>query len=166
MTIKFKDTEFSVSENNLALLNASAPILVMHRKLTSEYTSDIDLSRLQEYQKRIGRLELAIKQLKEKKEITKEDEELIEKYTIDLETINKDLEQDTEVKSLIDLKNNIEAIILTEIASDTIIMFRFFKKILKGDVSKIDVSDTQEFIKFSSEVLAFFFSIMAKNRKE
>ena len=139
----FNGIEYKLKENNLAINQASIPLLIKYRKLQAEYLDDIDLSPVLFYDNKINEYEIIIRQLKE---LSAEDvyidnitngEKLIE-IEEKLKELKELKENDEEVNIILKMRNDIEALILTEISLDTDLMFKLFSKILIGDASKID----------------------------
>ena len=164
----FNGIEYKLKENNLAINQASIPLLIKYRKLQAEYLDDIDLSPVLFYDNKINEYEIIIRQLKE---LSAEDvyidnitngEKLIE-IEEKLKELKELKENDEEVNIILKMRNDIEALILTEISLDTDLMFKLFSKILIGDTSKIDY-EHPDYQMFAMEVLAGFFTLMQLNK--
>jgi len=154
----FNGIEYKLKENNLAINQASIPLLIKYRKLQAEYLDDIDISLVNAYDNRINELETAVKQLKEldnEQEVIDAEERLKE--------VKEQKANDEEVQIIAKMKNDIEALILTEISLDTVLMSKLFSKILIGDTSKIDYEHS-DYRMFAMEVLAGFFTLMQLNK--
>ncbi len=149
-------------DSSLAINQASIPILAEYRILQGEYLDVLDMSLVKAYQKEISTIELAISQIKD-------DEEQVE-YLSTLETKLSDLKEalanDQEAQILIKTKQDIEGIILMGLVLNIPVMKKFLGKILIGDISKIEFSDNDDYIKFASEVLVNFFTLMQRNKKK
>jgi hypothetical protein len=154
----FNGIEYKLKENNLAINQASIPLLIKYRKLQAEYLDDIDISLVNAYDNRINELETAVKQLKEldnEQEVIDAEERLKE--------VKEQKANDEEVQIIAKMKNDIEALILTELSLDTVLMSKLFSKILIGDTSKIDYEHS-DYRMFAMEVLAGFFTLMQLNK--
>jgi len=164
----FNGIEYKLKENNLAINQASIPLLIKYRKLQAEYLDDIDISAIQYYDNQIERIELMISQIQalNENDIFKDNQTNKERI-IELEAELKDLKDqkanNEEVNIISKMRNDIEALILTEIALDKDLMFKLFSKILIGDTSKIDY-EHEDYRLFAMEVLASFFTLMQLNK--
>lgn len=166
----FNGIEYTIKDNSLAIDQASIPLLVKYRKLRGDYLDDIDTSAIQYYDKQIDHLETAISQLKalDENDIFK-DEQTNGQRIIELETQLKEVKEqkanDEEVQIISKMRNDIEALILTELALDTELMGKLFSKILIGDLSKIDYKHT-DYKQFAVNVLVNFFLIMQSSKQK
>ena len=164
----FNGIEYKLKENNLAINQASIPLLIKYRKLQAEYLDDIDISLVTQYDKRIHELETAVNDLSKLNEgDIFEGEQTNGQKLNELEEKLKEVKErkanDEEVQIVSKMRNDIEALILTEISLDTDLMFKLFSKILIGDASKIDY-EHPDYRMFAMEVLAGFFTLMQLNK--
>ena len=160
----FNGTEYKIKDNNLAINQASIPLLIKYRKLQAEYLDDIDTSIISKYDNRINELKTAINDLSKLNESDIFDgEQTNGNKLIELQERLKEVEDlkenDEELQIISKMKNDIEALILTEISLDTDLMSKLFSKILIGDTSKIDY-EHPDYRMFAMEVLAGFFTLM------
>jgi hypothetical protein len=165
--IKFKDTEFELVENNLDILDAATPFFVKSRKLQAEYLDDIDTSLIKQYENRIEQLSISIKQISALEPTAIYDgEQTNEQKVIELEEKLKEVEtefsENEECNIIKKMKNDIEALMTVQIALDKDIMTKIYKRILKGDISKIDYLDS-EYKTFAVKVLGSFFFLLQRN---
>lgn len=158
----FNGIEYKLKENNLAINQASIPLLVKYRKLQAEYLDDIDLSSSQYYDNQIERIELMISQIQELNEndIFK-DEQTNKERIIELEAELKEIKEqkanNQEVQIVSKMRDEIDKYIMIELALDEVLMSKMFSKILIGDISKIDF-ESPDYVLFAAEVLAGFFT--------
>ncbi len=162
--MKFNGTEYTIKDNNLAINQASIPLLIKYRKLQAEYLDDIDTSIIDKYEHRISELKNAINDLSKLNESDIfEGEQTNGNKLIELRERLKEIEDlkasDEELQIISKMKNDIEALILTELSLDTALMSKLFSKILIGDTSKIDYEHS-DYRLFAMEVLANFFTVL------
>jgi len=164
----FNGIEYTVKDNNLAINQASIPFLIKYRKLQAEYLDDIDTSIISKYDNRINELKTAISDLSKLNENDIFDgEQTNGNKLIELQERLKEIEtlkeNDEELQIISKMKNDIEALILTELSLDTALMSKLFSKILIGDTSKIDYEHS-DYRMFAIEVIASFFTLMQLNK--
>jgi Tfp pilus assembly protein PilN len=118
---KYKDSVYTVKENNLKQLRILQPLKNELARLSFESTKGIDRKILLQYQLKLRQLNLDIARMKERKEdfTAKEQElkELIEQYETDSEvaTLNNFIESQNE--SVMLDRNKMLALILSVIAT-------------------------------------------------
>ena len=166
----FNGNEYTIKDNNLAINQASIPLLIKYRKLQAEYLDDIDTSIIGKYDNRINELKTAIDGISKLSDSAIFDgEQTNGNKLIELQERLKEVEtlkeNDEELQIISKMKNDIEALILTELSLDTVLMSKLFSKILIGDTSKINYEHS-EYRLFAMEVLAGFFTILQLSKNE
>ena len=167
---------FSLLPNDLNLLNKAAPMIAMLRKLSYEYTKDLDLSEANEYKLRISEISEAKVQMEDilsegvdENGVELSSEKITEMYgRIDelqnkYDEITEELKQNTVVQNMLRLKEELESYALIELLTDISFLKPILKKILKGgDIDKIDFSNN-ETIGFIKDVVTDFFTVMNRS---
>lgn len=162
--MNFNGNEYKIKDNNLAINQASIPLLIKYRKLQAEYLDDIDTSIISKYDNRINELKTAIDGIsKLSDDAIFDGEQTNGNKLIELQERLKEIEtlkeNDEELQIISKMKTDIEALILTELSLDTALMSKLFSKILVGDTSKIDYEHS-DYRMFAMEVLAGFFTVL------
>ena len=165
--IEFNGTEFEVIENNLDVLESATPIFVKYRKLQAEYLDDIDTSLVDSYLNRIAQLRLALSQIEKLNPADVYDgeqtnEQKCEELKKKIETLESEFENNEECAITLKLKSDIESILISGIALDRNLMSRLYRKILKGDIGKIDYTNP-DYKFFAIKVLESFFSVLQRS---
>lgn len=168
----FNGTEYGVVSNVLKIQNIASPLLAKLTKLTAQYTSDVDMSAVNSYRNRLKAIENKdkadkdyLKQLKEEK--NEKDvarvERIIEKNTVEKETILEDYKKDLKAQENAKLYQTMEALAIQEAITDEDSIFPFLEKYLTGDITKLD-RDNPAILPFIEEVMTdFFLSIVLKD---
>lgn len=165
--------EFRLLENNLGLLNKAAPLIARLRKLSFEYTKDIDMSLVNRHEDRITELKEAKSQLEEfltsgkdeaGGELSDDTKSGLSSKIAGLESKISDalseFQNDKLAQNLIKLKNEMESYSLVELISDIAFIKPILKKILTGgSIDTIDFTDMSS-IGFVRDVITDFFSVM------
>jgi hypothetical protein len=175
-TYSIQGENFTLLPNDLSLLNKAAPMIARLRKLSYEYTKDIDLSPANEYRSRMTELSEAKLQLENILNEGKDDEgnelsddkrnelgtrinELIDK----LEQVRTEFNSDTAVQNLLKLKEELESYALIELLTDISFLKPVLKKILTGgSLDKINFSDSGSIV-FIKDVVTDFFTVMNRS---
>lgn len=175
-TYEVQGQKFTLLPNDLNLLNKAAPMIARLRKLTYEYTKDIDLSEVQSYRTRITELSEAKEQLEQILNSTRDENgnELTEDKQSELQNrineisrrfnaASEEFNDNTALLNLLKLKEELESYALIELLTDIDFLRPILKKILTGGrVDSLDFSDTGV-IGFIREVVTDFFSVMNRN---
>lgn len=175
-TYEIQGQTFKLLPNDLSLLNKAAPMIARLRKLTYEYTKDIDLSEAQEYRNRLSELNEGKAQIEELlssglDENTNElDEEKKSEFqtgvvniTKNIEVVNEEFNSNTPLQNLLKLKEELESYALIELLTDIEFLKPILKKILTGGkIDSLDFSDTC-IIGFIRDVVTDFFTVMNRN---
>jgi hypothetical protein len=153
-TIKYKDTEFQIRDNNLLIKESAVPLLVKFRKLQAEYLDDMDNSIIDEYEKTIKQYETVISQI-ENDETQTEYLETIKKKLVDTKELYVNDEQ---VKIIRSAREEIMGLMLMQLCYDKPMILKLFNKLLIGNLNIIDW-DSEESLIFSLEAVTRFFTI-------
>ena len=146
---KYKDSVYTVKENNLKQLRILQPLKKELARLSFESTKGIDRKILLQYQLKLRQLNLEIARMKERKEDfaakEKELKDLIEQYETDSEvaTLNNFIESQNE-SVMLDLFFNEE------------LMRKSIPAIVDGDYSIFNY-DEDEFYLFAGQIISDFF---------
>lgn len=176
-TYSIQGQTFSLLPNDLNLLNKAAPMIARLRKLSYQYTKDIDLTPVNEHKSRINELNTAKHQIVESLNLGREEngneftEEQKSELQLRADELNEkhsqalvDFSEDAEVQNLLKLKEELESYALIELLTDIDFLKPILKKILKGgDAETIDYSDSS-FIGFIKDVVTDFFTVMNSSR--
>jgi hypothetical protein len=164
---------FTLLPNDLNLLNKAAPMIARLRKLTYEYTKDLDLSEVQAYRLRLADLNEAKTQIDELlvSNLDENSNELTESKRSELEirrnelsgkieSVNREFNTNSSLSNLLKLKEELESYALIELLTDIEFLKPVLKKILKGgSVDSLDFSNS-DIIGFIRNVVTDFFSVM------
>ena len=151
---KYKDSVYTVKENNLKQLRILQPLKKELARLSFESTKGIDRKILLQYQLKLRQLNLEIARMKERKEdFTAKEQELkalIEQYETDSEvaTLNNFIESQNE-SVMLDLFFNED------------LMRKSIPAIVDGDYSIFNY-DEDEFYLFAGRIITDFFLSMRK----
>lgn len=171
-TYKAGDLSFQMIDDELKLLNSAAPLIARLRKLSYEYTKDLDFTEEKAYKDKLQESLIALEQLRDiletgkdenDNEITEEKRQEITGRITGLETKVKEIQAEftnnIPLQNLIALKSELESYALIELLTDLSLIKPIFKKILIGDIEKIDWPTAGEFVR---EVVTDFFTVMNK----
>lgn len=175
-TYEIQGETFKLLPNDLNLLNKAAPMIARLRKLTYEYTKDIDLSEAQQYKSRLAELNEAKAQLDELLSANKDDNgnELSEDKKTELKNRLDDIagkigenaegfNNNTALLNLLKLKEELESYALIELLTDIDFLKPILKKILcGGKIELLDFTDAG-IIGFIRDVVTDFFSVMNRS---
>lgn len=162
--------EFVMIDNSLSLLNKAAPLIARLRKLTFEYTKDIDLNCLEPYKARLEELNNAVSSINDTltlgtdengEPLTDEQKntyaERLTKLKGKIEEVDNELKNDAVAFNTMQLRNEMESFALIELVTDLDFLKPVFKKILQGgDLSKVDFSQ-DDALDFARAVVTDFF---------
>lgn len=175
-TYSIQGENFTLLPNDLSLLNKASPLIARLRKLSYEYTKDIDLTSASDYRARITELSEARQQLESILNDGKDDEgnELSGEKRNEMETrisdlsarldeVTNEFKSDTAVQNLLKLKEELESYALIELLTDVAFLKPVLKKILAGgDIDKINFSEGGA-IEFIRDVVTDFFTVMNRS---
>jgi uncharacterized protein YsxB (DUF464 family) len=175
-TYTIQGQTFNLLPNDLNLLNKAAPMIAKLRKLSYDYTKDIDLSTANDYRARITELTHAKKQIEEimaegrdehgnelSDEKKNEMQARINEISGKLEAITEEFKNDISLQNLLRLKEELESYALIELLTDIDFLKPILKKILiGGKVESLDFSDAGA-IEFIRDVVTDFFTVMNRS---
>lgn len=175
-TYSIQGESFTLLPNDLSLLNKAAPMIARLRKLSYEYTKDIDLSPANEYRSRMTELSEAKQQLESILNDGKDDEgndlsaekrnemdSRITELTDRLEQVKTEFSADTAVQNLLKLKEELESYALIELLTDIAFLKPVLNKVLTGgNLDKINFSDSGSIV-FIKDVVTDFFTVMNRS---
>ena len=170
-----QEQEFELIGDNLMLLNKAAPLIAQLRKLTYEYSKDLDFFEIEAF-----KAELTIKQTAKSQIETILNTGTIDgvaltdiqrtEYTAQFEILTKkindglvEFESNVKWQNLIKLKSELDGYALIELMTDIDLLKPIFKKILRGgNLEAINWDDTTV-IGFVRDVVTDFFSVLNTN---
>jgi hypothetical protein len=164
-TIKFREYEFKVKDTRLDVKNACVPLLYKFNQLKEFYYEDIDISIRDEYNDKLTEKEVALNQLREKPELTDEDNTYIATLENAINELTEQMNKDIEIQKLNLKEQEALTYIIAELITDKKLMQGIFQKTLIGNTAKIDF-DSDEYESFASEIVTGFFLILMKNKRE
>ena len=171
-TYTFNNTQFTLRENNLSLLNSANEMLIKYRKKLFEYTSDLDMREADKYRKMIEEYRLSIEFIEMRieealaagDELTAAEEKLeLARIKSVLEELETEFNDNITVQNLINLESDCRDFVLLAIITDKELMKKTLKAILKGDFSNLDF-DSPDIFPFIRDVILDFFLIMGKSK--
>jgi len=159
---EFNGKKYRLRELDLDLLNRATPLLTRYRELHYKYTSTLDTTKLDEAENEVLLLKKALD------EITEQDSENSEVYSRlsgKLKSAEEKLNS-TELISIRQYINDMEALALYEIITDASFMAKLLSEILVNDSStgkviiiESDLKDPSS-LEFIKRIIADFFLLM------
>lgn len=162
---------FELKDVNLNVKKCFARITARLKTIQYDYTKDIDFSPVENVVKPIEQIELQLSQIEkcletgknskgqdiDRAEYEKMQHDKKAEYSQMLQAFNDNIE----IQNLLKLRNELEALALVELITDTNFIKPLLKDILKGDIDKLDF-EQEDILPFISEVLVSFFALVKK----